>query len=38
MFQWVYWNVLLPGRPMPGIPTTMQTAGKELAASGRSDP
>jgi sulfide:quinone oxidoreductase len=29
MFQWVYWHVLLPGREIPGIPTTMSTAGKE---------
>jgi sulfide:quinone oxidoreductase len=33
MFQWVYWHVLLPGREIPGIPTTMQTAGKEPAPS-----
>ncbi len=26
-FRWVYWNVLLPGRPLP-IPTRMSMAGK----------
>jgi sulfide:quinone oxidoreductase len=26
-FPWVYWNVLLPGRPLP-IPTAMSMAGK----------
>ena len=35
MFQWVYWHVLLPGREIPGIPTTMRTTGKQLA--GRSN-
>jgi sulfide:quinone oxidoreductase len=29
MFQWVYWHVLLPGREIPGIPTTMRMTGKE---------
>jgi sulfide:quinone oxidoreductase len=29
MFEWVYWHVLLPGREIPGIPTTMSTAGKQ---------
>jgi sulfide:quinone oxidoreductase len=29
-FEWAYWHVLLPGHPMPGIPTQMQLAGKEL--------
>ncbi|MGL6280491.1 MAG: type III sulfide quinone reductase, selenoprotein subtype [Gaiella sp.] len=29
MFQWIYWHVLLPGREIPGFPTTMSTAGKE---------
>jgi sulfide:quinone oxidoreductase len=31
-FEWIYWNVLLPGRPMPGISAQMQLAGKELNA------
>lgn len=29
-FEWIYWHVLLPGRPMPGISAQMQLAGKEL--------
>lgn len=28
-FQWVYWNVLLPGRPLPGVSSTLQLAGKQ---------
>ena len=32
-FEWIYWHVLLPGRPMPGITAQMQFAGKELDAS-----
>jgi len=31
-FEWIYWHVLLPGRPMLGISTKMQLAGKELGA------
>ena len=27
-FEWIYWNVLLPGRPLPGISAQMQSAGK----------
>jgi sulfide:quinone oxidoreductase len=27
-FQWVYWNLLLPGYPLPGISPSMQLAGK----------
>lgn len=27
-FKWVYWNILLRGLPMPGIPVKMSTAGK----------
>jgi sulfide:quinone oxidoreductase len=30
MFQWLYWHVLLPGRDIPGIPTSMPTLGKHL--------
>lgn len=26
-FRWVYWNVLIPGRPMP-VPALMSTSGK----------
>lgn len=29
-FLWMYWNVLLPGRPVPFVGTTMSTAGKKL--------
>jgi sulfide:quinone oxidoreductase len=29
IFQWVYWHVLLPGRPMPGISPTLSMSGKE---------
>jgi sulfide:quinone oxidoreductase len=28
-FRWVYWNMLLPGRPIP-LPAAMSMAGKEL--------
>jgi sulfide:quinone oxidoreductase len=31
-FRWVYWNVLLPGHDMPGIPPQMQMAGKRRPA------
>ncbi len=31
-FEWIYWHVLLPGRPMPGISAQMQLAGKDLDA------
>ncbi len=34
MFEWVYWHVLLPGREIPGIPTTMSTAGKQRVGGG----
>ena len=29
MFKWTYWNVLLPGRPLP-LPSAMTMAGKTL--------
>ena len=29
-FRWVYWNVLLPGRPMP-LAADMSMAGKHVA-------
>ena len=32
-FQWLYWHMLLPGRPLPGIGPTMPTAGKQLSAA-----
>ena len=28
-FRWIYWNVLLPGRPIP-LPALMSMAGKHL--------
>ena len=31
-FRWMYWNVLLPGRPMP-LPAHMSMAGKHPAAN-----
>lgn len=30
-FEWLYWNALLPGRPLP-VPTRMSMAGKRLEA------
>jgi sulfide:quinone oxidoreductase len=30
MFQWFYWHGLLPGREIPGIGSTMPTAGKVI--------
>jgi len=32
LFQWFYWHTLLPGRDLPGIGSTMPTAGKHLEA------
>jgi len=32
MFQWFYWHSLLPGRDIPGIGSTMPTAGKREEA------
>jgi len=29
-FKFIYWNILLRGLPMPGIPTQMKTWGKKL--------
>ena len=29
-FRWVYWNILLPARPMPGISPHMTRLGKEI--------
>jgi sulfide:quinone oxidoreductase len=30
MFQWFYWHVLLPGRDIPGVGSSMPTKGKEF--------
>ncbi len=27
-FRWIYWHVLLPGRPIPFVPSRMKMAGK----------
>lgn len=29
-FRWIYWNLLLKGRPLPGITTKMSKLGKKL--------
>ncbi len=29
-FRWIYWNILLKGRPMPGITTKMSLRGKKI--------
>ena len=34
MFEWFYWNSLLPGHDIPGIGSTMPTAGKRTVAIG----
>jgi sulfide:quinone oxidoreductase len=36
MFQWFYWHGLLPGRDIPGISSTMPTAGKQPVDAGTS--
>ena len=33
MFQWMYWHVLLPGRDIPGLSSTMPRSGKKLSRS-----
>ena len=33
MFKWIYWNALLPGRPLP-LPAHMSMAGKEVPVEG----
>jgi sulfide:quinone oxidoreductase len=33
-FRWIYWNVLLPGRPLP-LPAHMSMAGKHPVDTGR---
>ncbi len=37
MFQWFYWHSLLPGRDIPGIGSTMPTAGKTTTTITRED-
>lgn len=32
-FRWIYWNILLKGRPIPFVSATMSTAGKDLDKS-----
>jgi sulfide:quinone oxidoreductase len=32
LFQWFYWHTLLPGRDIPGVASTMPSAGKVPAA------
>ena len=29
-FKWIYWNLLMKARPMPGITTRMTTVGKKM--------
>jgi len=29
-FKWVYWNMLIKGRPIPFVPSKMKLAGKEV--------
>ena len=36
-FKWVYWNLLLPGRHIPGIPARMRKAGKRSPAAAAAD-
>jgi sulfide:quinone oxidoreductase len=28
-FRWIYWHILLPGRPIPFVPSRMKIAGKK---------
>ena len=30
-FRWIYWHVLLPGRPIPGVPARMSRVGKRAS-------
>jgi sulfide:quinone oxidoreductase len=32
-FKWIYWNLLLPGHEIPGIPTRMSMRGKQVPAA-----
>ena len=36
-FRWIYWNVLLPGRPLP-LPAHMSMAGKRIPAGTTAGP
>jgi sulfide:quinone oxidoreductase len=38
MFQWFYWHVLLPGREVPGIKSSMPTSGKKKPVAASSQP
>lgn len=31
-FRWIYWHLLLPGRPIPGVPARMSRTGKRIPA------
>jgi sulfide:quinone oxidoreductase len=31
-FRWIYWHLLLPGRPIPFVPARMKMAGKKRPA------
>ncbi len=33
-FRWIYWNLLLKGRPIPLIPSAMSKMGKRIEAQG----
>ena len=35
-FKWVYWNLLLPGYDIPGIPPQMSMRGKQLVTAAES--
>jgi sulfide:quinone oxidoreductase len=37
MFQWFYWHSLLPGRDIPGVGSSMPTAGKTRMTTARED-
>ena len=28
-FRWIYWHILLPGRPIPFVPSRMKMSGKK---------
>ena len=30
MFHWFYWHLLLPGLPLPGVPSAMSLSGKKV--------
>jgi sulfide:quinone oxidoreductase len=32
-FKWIYWNLLLPGHEIPGIPSQMSMRGKQVPAT-----